>query len=145
MTPDVVTVQENSHLADAIKLMESQNLSALPVVDANGCLRGLLSNTELVSYTRELQGNVSMLPLVSPTARGTLANALAEENEAMTVYDAMQTDVLTVSRTATLQDAANCLLQNLCHHLPVVDDSRKPIGIISTTDIVRAIAELPTN
>ena len=141
MTPDVVTVQDDTHLSDAIKLMESYSLSVLPVVDAKGCLRGLLSNSDLVSYTRELQGNVSILPLVSESARGTLANALAEENESMTVYDAMQTEVTTISGQATVKDAANCLLQNLCHHLPVVDESRKPIGIISTTDIVRVMAD----
>ena len=141
MTPNVVTVKENTHLADAIKLMETKCLAAMPVVDSDGCLRGVLSSADLVSFTHELQGNVSILPLVSTTARGTLANALAADNESMTVYDAMATEFATISGQAKLTDAARCLLENMCHHLPVVDESGKPIGIISTTDIVRVLAD----
>ncbi|MDB4539855.1 CBS domain-containing protein [Saprospiraceae bacterium] len=141
MTPNVVTVTEDTHLADAIRLMENRCLAALPVVDADGCLRGVLSSSDLVSFTRELQGNVSIFPLVSASARGTLANALAADNETMTVYDAMNTEIATISQQATLRDAARRLLENVCHHLPVIDESRKPIGIISTTDIVRVLAE----
>lgn len=141
MTPNVVTVTENAHLADAIRLMETKCLTALPVVDSEGCLRGVLSSSDLVSFTRELQGNMSILPLVSKTARGTLADALAADNETMTVYDAMNAEFATISEQATLRDAARILLKNVCHHLPVIDESRKPIGIISTTDIVRVLAE----
>lgn len=141
MTPNVVTVKENTHLTDAIRLMETKCLAALPVVDSDGCLRGVLSSSDLVSFTHELQSNVSILPLVSASACGTLANALAADNETMTVYDAMTTDVATISEQATLKDAARSLLENLCHHLPVIDEFRKPIGIISTTDIVRVLAD----
>lgn len=141
MTPNVVTVSEDTYLADAIRLMETKCLAALPVVDTDGCLRGVLTSSDLVSLMRELQGNVSIFPLVSESARGTLANALAVDNETMTVYDAMKTEVATISQQATLRDAACCLLENLCHHLPVIDESRKPVGIISTTDIVRVLAE----
>lgn len=141
MTPDVVTVTESTHLADAIRLMEVKCLAALPVVDADGCLRGVLSSSDLVSFARELQSNVSILPLVSESACGTLANALAADNATMTVYDAMNTEIPTISEQANLGDAARSFLENACHHLPVIDESRKPVGIISTTDIVRVLAE----
>ena len=48
MTPNVVTVKENTHLTDAIRLMETKCLAALPVVDESGRPVGIISTTDIV-------------------------------------------------------------------------------------------------
>lgn len=141
MTRDVISVNRNATLTEAIRSMEHNCLSALPVVDGQGCVCGVLSTADLIALTYEFQCDVSVLPHVSPIVRKTLTDALAADNAAVKVSNAMTPDVESISGQANLREAARKLIDNACHHLPVVDESKMPIGIISTTDIVRALAD----
>ena len=143
MTHNVITIRNDASLIKAIKLMDFNNLSALPVVDQNNCVCGILSMSDLISLIYEHQADISALPFVSKPVRETLIEALAEDNDSVKVTSAMAHDIDTVSENAQLADAARLLLSNECHHLPVVDQASKPIGIISTSDIARQFANLP--
>ena len=140
MTHNVITVTRDASLIKAIQLMDLNGLSALPVVDQDSCVCGILSTSDLISMMYELQSDISVLPHVSNLVRQTLIDALAEDNESVNVTGAMTCDVETIDGHANLAEAARLLVKNQCHHLPVVDPDGKPIGIISTTDIVRTIA-----
>ena len=145
MTHNVVTVRKDASLIKAIKLMDNHGLTALPVVDQDNCVCGMLSMSDLISLIYEHQADMSALPFVSKPVRETLIKALAEDNDSVKVASAMVHDIDTVSENDHLADAARLLLKNSCHHLPVVDETRKPIGIISTSDIVRRFASQPLN
>jgi CBS domain-containing protein len=49
----------------------------------------------------------------------------------------MTPEVISVSEKATVKEAATKLLQSNIHRLLVVDDRDRPLGILSTTDIIR--------
>ncbi len=145
MTHSVVTVRKDASLIKAIKLMDNRGLTALPVVDQENRVCGMLSMSDLISLIYEHQADMSALPFVSKPVRETLIKALAEDNDSVKVTSAMVHDIDTVSENDHLADAARLLLKNDCHHLPVVDKTGKPIGIISTSDIVRRFASQPLN
>ena len=65
MTRSVVSVDKNEELTEAIGLMDSKTLSVLPVVDEVGKVCGILSNSDLIAMTYELQCDISVLPHVS--------------------------------------------------------------------------------
>ena len=140
MTRDLVSVNKHSDLTKAIGVMDQKILSALPVVDDTGSVCGILSNSDLVRIAYDLQCNVCLLPHVSECVRKSLIDALAEENEGVEVSSVMTADVETISENDDIATAAAKMTACGIHHLPVVDKSRKPIGIIATTDIVRAVA-----
>ena len=48
MVRDVVTVRPDTDVADAIKLLSEHDVSALPVVDSENMLVGILSETDLI-------------------------------------------------------------------------------------------------
>lgn len=75
------------------------------------------------------------------TVRKTLTDALADDNERLTVAKAMTDDVDTIEETASVQSAAAKLIRCCVHHLPVVDTDQRPIGIVAASDIVRAVAD----
>jgi CBS domain-containing protein len=58
----------------------------------------------------------------------------------MNVEELMQRDVATVSPGASLKDAARLLVENHVSGLPVVDEARDVLGVLSETDIVAAEA-----
>ncbi len=140
MTANVRTVAENDMLYDAIRMMEVESLSALPVVDSTGKLCGILSNSDLLQLAYNLQCDVSTLSAVPDHIRKILTDVLADDNCETKVCGAMTPTVETIGPTETMVDAAKSLINKNVHHLPVVDSNGKSIGIVSTLDIVRGVA-----
>jgi CBS domain-containing protein len=54
--------------------------------------------------------------------------------------DLMTTDLITVKPDVSLLDASRIMLDHSISSLPVVDDSGKLVGIITKSDLVRAVA-----
>ena len=58
----------------------------------------------------------------------------------------MHAPALTADRSMTMEEAAQVMERAHVHRLVVVgDDQLTPIGVISTTDLVRALAHRPTD
>ncbi|MGD8244095.1 MAG: CBS domain-containing protein [Anaerolineae bacterium] len=60
-----------------------------------------------------------------------------EDLTANEARDVMTPQAISVSENATVKEAARKLLQSNIHRLLVVDDHDRPLGILSTTDIIR--------
>jgi CBS domain-containing protein len=61
----------------------------------------------------------------------------SEDLTAIEARDVMTPEAISVSESATVKDAAKKLLDSEIHRLLVVDDDDRPVGILSTTDIIR--------
>jgi CBS domain-containing protein len=48
MKTDLVTIREDAHIDDAIRLMTQRQIKRLPVVDAEGRFRGMISRDQLL-------------------------------------------------------------------------------------------------
>lgn len=138
MTRNVMTVGKDDLLYDAIRKMETESMSAFPVVDSEGSLCGILSSSDLVKHAYDLECDVSTLSAVSDLVRKTLTDVLAEDNCDTKVSSVMTDSVRTISLNTSITDAAQSLINNEIHHLPVVNESGKPIGIVSVLDIIRS-------
>ncbi len=118
MTADPISVAETASLAEAAGILDSKKISGLPVVDESGALIGVLSQTDLVR-ARANQTLVSNWP-------------------GLAVGQIMTKPALTIASTATLEEAAGEMERHRVHRLVVVDADAAPIGIISTSDLVRS-------
>lgn len=142
MTRNVLTIHKDADLTDAIRTMAQECLSVLPVVDQSGKVCGILSTSDLIALTYDFQADISVLPHVSEVVRQTLIEAITEDSSSMDVSSVMTSNVKSVTPQDKLGDAARLLTENSIHHLPVVDESGKPLGILSSSDIVRSVAFL---
>jgi L-aspartate semialdehyde sulfurtransferase len=52
----------------------------------------------------------------------------------------MTSDVVTTSPTAPLSELARMMTGGRIHRIPVVDERGRPVGIVSTTDVLAAVA-----
>jgi CBS domain-containing protein len=118
MTPNPVSISETASLAEATTLLESRKISGLPVVDPNGALVGVLSQTDLI----RAQAN----PQLQANWRG------------LAVREIMTTPALTIPAAAGLDEAARLMGERRVHRLVVTDNGATPIGIISASDLVRS-------
>ncbi len=123
MQNHVRTVSLDSPVNDAVLTMADSHISALPVVDGTGRMVGVISSTDILTSEAEAQ------------------DAVARENlfEGTMVGEIMTTHPLTVSPDEDVREAAQQMLYADIHRL-FVTEGEKVLGVISTTDIVRAVA-----
>ncbi len=141
MTPQAVVVDDSKRLTEAIRLLDNEALSILPVVDGEGQLTGILSQSDLIEITHEIQSDISALNYVTDRTREFLIRLLIDQGDTTLVKDVMTSPVETTTPDTNLVMAAKKLIERHYHHLPVVDANGKPVGVLSTSDFVRAFAD----
>jgi CBS domain-containing protein len=130
MTSPVVTVPEGATLAGAEAIMTEHNVSALPVVNGEGRLVGILRRADLLRVGREGAGR-----------RPDDANLSLPDAP---VSGEMSQDVPTLGLDGTLSEAARVMVSGRTHRVVVVEDGA-PVGIVTTLDLIRAIEEKRDN
>lgn len=142
MTPDPVTVTPDTSVTDAAHLMVQKRIGSLPVLDADGKLVGLVTEGDLIMQDAKvhfptylhLLGGFVFYPGSTERFEADLRKAVGA-----TVGDVMTADPVTVSPTASVPDVATLLVEREVSRIPVMDNGTL-IGIVSKSDIVRAIA-----
>ena len=127
MTTKVLTLKDSDTLHDARQLMEKARIRHLPVLDARGAFRGLVTHRDLLSYT------VSQLAGIRPEER-------AEIESGLPISEIMRTDVVTATPGTSLRDAAEILYTQKYGCLPVLEvrkEGHRLTGIVTESDFVR--------
>jgi CBS domain-containing protein len=138
MTTNVITVDENASIQSAAKLMVEHGISAVPVVNRDKRVIGMVSEGDLLHRAEtgtELRRSW-WLELASST------NKLAGEyikSHSGKVKDVMTRDVLSVTEETPVADIAVLLETNRIKRVPVLRDG-KLVGIVSRANLVRALA-----
>jgi CBS domain-containing protein len=141
MSKDVVTIAANALVHDALDLMVENKVSALPVVEKRGSCIGIISTSDFVSVSDELDGGLNEVEHRSEVWWEMLVQQFGERLGQQSVLDLMTEDVVSISPDESLVQAARSMLRERVHHLPVLDENRKVRGIISMTDILRAFVQ----
>ncbi len=125
MSTDLITVEPGASLADARSLMQDNHIHHLPVVEKKDNLVGLLTLTDVLraqdSVLREQGDRIKAADIV--------------------VGDVMVTNVATVSRDASLRQAALFIEKHSIGCLPIVSDGHL-VGIITDSDFVAVAINL---
>ena len=125
MTQPAVTVRTDVPLAIAAALLTRHRVGQMPVVDAQGQLVGLLLRADIY-----------------PTLESPSATDWADRM-ALPVAEVMWTPVASVTADTDIRRVAQVLLDTHLPGLPVVDDNGTLTGVVSRTDILRAVANDP--
>ncbi len=141
MSRQVVSISHHETLHEALRLMTDNRVAAIPVVDQHDTCIGILSTSDLIDVTREVDEELYQHE-DDDSPRGWLVGLLADRLGHQHVESVMTDSVATVSPTTTVTDAAAEMLENFVHRLPVVSDSGKLLGIVSATDILRALVDV---
>ena len=142
MNRDLVTVKPNTPIADAVKLLVDRRISGLPVIDDDGKLVGIISEADLMWREQGIEQPPYMLFLGGVIY---FQNPLTYDRDlhkvlGQTVGEVMTPHAISISADTLLPTAAKIMHDKKIHRLPVVDENDRPIGIITESDIVRAIA-----
>ncbi|MFA4932614.1 MAG: CBS domain-containing protein [Caldisericia bacterium] len=130
MTHDLVTIEPEARLSDALNIMRARNVHRLPVVE-DDLLVGIVSEKDLL-YA---------LPSVDRPISWVEASAQAA---ALPVRQVMHQDVVTVCPDCPIEIAAATMADHNIGALPVVSpsESHTLVGIITETDIFKLFVEM---
>lgn len=124
MTKNPITIAPDVGIDEAAKIMDKGHFRRLPVVE-HGKLVGFFTNRDLLR--------------ASPSAATTLDRfEMRTLLSKIKVADVMQKNVITVTDTTTIEEAALVMAREKIGGMPVLSEVGKVIGIISSTDIFRA-------
>lgn len=141
MNRDVVTMNASGTIHEALILMEENRVSTLPVIDNQDHCVGILSSSDLVDMTRDVDDDVYELDHADPASQRYLVEKLIHSMGSESIQSFMSETVATVDSAATILTATRKMLKEQIHHLPVVDQSGRLVGIVSTMDILGEFAD----
>jgi CBS domain-containing protein len=118
MSVDPVVIDAESPITDAEQLIKSYRISGLPVV-ADGVLVGVLSQTDLLN------------------ARS--SELIGANWDRVKVRHLMSRPPVTVHLNTSVERAARLMLERHIHRLVVVDEEESPIGVLTSTDLLRTL------
>ncbi len=128
MTKAVVVVGPDENFKACVRQLRRHHISAMPVVDANGRLVGIVSEDDLLAKQREREAKRPWLGLRwtdGGPARGRVAG------------DVMTSPVVSVSPAASVSEAARLMYRESVKRLPVVNAHGSVVGIVSRADLLK--------
>ena len=140
MSNDVVTLNAGDTIHDAFELMGENRISALPVVDSHNHCIGILSTSDLIDITRDVDEDVYQLDYVDPTSMRFLIDKLVHSMGSEPVQSFMSEVVDTISPESAIAQATIQMTKHRVHHLPVIDQDDQVVGIVSTMDLLAQYA-----
>ncbi len=118
MSNSPVTVRDDADYDMAFEIMETRDMHHLPVVDANTEVVGILTRRDLQLAARCFR------------------------EAPVEISEVMHTPVLTAASGSPLSFAARQMMENHIGCLPVMDGENHVVGMLTETDLFRALSDL---
>lgn len=140
MSRDLITIPGKMSLRAAAHLLAETHVSGAPVVDENGRCIGVLSATDLVHWVDRGELAAKRGP---SSARGFCCEWEVIELGALppdAVSCHMTANLVCARPDTRIGELARMMLDAHIHRIIIVDERCKPVGIVSSTDILAALA-----
>jgi len=144
MTTKVLTVSPETSISDLSKTLENRKIGGLPVVDKDGRLVGVITQSDLVERARDLElpPAINILDLHIYLQIPSHLIQRVEKMLGTTVGDCMSPNPVTVAPDTPVSQIAGLMAKQKVHTIPVLDGG-KIVGVIGKMDLVRAMAREP--
>ena len=140
MTKDVVTVKKETSIRELAEMFTVRKISSAPVVDGEGDLIGIVTETDLVEQDKNLHipTVISLFDWVIYLESGKKFEKELNKMTGQNVGDIYTTEVETVAPTTPISEVADIMSTKKVHAIPVVE-GRKVVGIIARIDLIRTM------
>lgn len=128
MSKEVITVDADDTMQNAIYILQEQNIKMLPVMD-DANLVGIITDRDLKKASPSDATTLDMHELLFLISK-------------IKVKDLMKEPVFTARPDDTVEEAAALLLEKKISGLPVIDENNRLVGIITRSDIFRVLLSL---
>lgn len=150
MSKEIVSVEANDSIQEAMQIMTEHHVSGVPVVDERNHCIGVISTSDVVSFIEAdqeaMEGEIARTenwfnPETQKWEESIFSHEMLGEYDLVPVSDAMTRDPLTVGPAMPGVTVAQTMLEHGIHRIFVVDDDQRLQGVISAFDFVQLVAE----
>ena len=145
MDADPVSVGPAEGVERIVELMHETALPGLPVVDDDGILLGIITESDLLLFDEpddvdpppsvQIMGGVIYLGSVKHWEERVRKSIAGTASELMT------DDPITITADASAHDAGHLISEHRHNRLPVVDDEGHLVGVVTRVDVLEALLE----
>jgi acetoin utilization protein AcuB len=128
MSRPAITVHDTVGVEEALRLMHSENVRRLPVVNRHGKMVGIISELDLLKASPSPATSLSVYEIPYLLAKIKMKNVMTK-------------DVVTVTEDTPLEEAARVMADNKIGGLPVMRGD-KVVGMITETDLFKTFMEM---
>jgi CBS domain-containing protein len=125
----VIAINSSASIAEAAKLMLDNHISGLPVVDINGTLAGIVSESDFLRRGELQTERRRSWPSGFLASPGKVAHEYVRAH-GRKVGEVMSSGVITISSQASVSDAVDLMERQHIKRLPVIADG-KLVGIVT--------------
>ena len=142
MTPNVVTVAPETPISEVARLMATEGISGVPVVDgASGELVGIITEMEMIerqaTFDAPVYGRLldATLVIEEDETEQQLRRILATRADEL-----MERTVYSIREDATVEEVASLMFERKVNPVPVISFDDVLIGVVSRSDVIRLMA-----
>lgn len=136
MSKNVVTCRKSDSIQYALNMINKNGISRLIVTDQFGNPTGLITRNTFLRYANNIKkSSKKALDYWNPT----------DLDIALPIEKLLDEDVLVLNLEDDLVEAAKLMVKNLVGGIPVINNERKLVGIVTKSDVVRAFSEVESN
>jgi CBS domain-containing protein len=145
MTSPAITVTAETHIPELARTMRVNQISGMPVVDANGRLLGIVTDHDLILRNAPVRE-----PRYFSVLSGVIPLNLEEYRQykdqlrhtmAVTAADLIEPGIQFISPETPLEEAMEIMLDPQVTMLPVVEQDQV-VGVVTRTNLVRLVESL---
>lgn len=140
MSTDLITLSPETGVRELAEVLTTHKISGAPVLDKDGNLAGVVSQSDLVAQNKKLHipTAITIFDWVIYLQGTDRLKAEMDKIAGTTVGDIMSRKVVSVTPKTPLEDLATIMTEENVHTIPVLDDERL-VGVIGRLDIIRSL------
>jgi CBS domain-containing protein len=139
MSTAPVVVAEGMSLQTTARLLSRSGVSGAPVVNTQGRCVGVISATDFLRWAEKDHRKLEPTAACDSVCAWQIVETENLPEDA--VRDYMTADPVTVGPTESIGELARMMLDARIHRVIVVDAERRPVGVVSSTDLLAALAQ----
>ncbi len=140
MSSPPITIHRDNTLMEAAKKMLSKRVGCLPVVDDEGKLVGIVSESDFIARSHSVPFSREEIPqLFGKWLEGGNIGKIYEEARNLKVEEIMTKQVVSIAEDAPLRELVDKMIKYGFYRFPVVDDENRPVGIVSKRDFLNLL------
>ena len=139
MKKDVYSVPESASVLDAVRCMVEHKSSGIPVISADGRAAGFISDGDVIRHMADVNADTPVASMYPLWKNKELLDAKLAGLSQIPIMQLATEKVVSVKLTAGVAEVFTLLSDKRIKKVPVEDDTGKVVGVLSRSDVLRAL------